>query len=214
MPKLSFNISMSLDGFIAGPDADLDNPLGVGGEQLHEWGIGTKSWREAHGLDGGEGGPDSDLLEELMTTKGATILGRRMFSGGSGPWENDPNPDAWWGDEPPFHHPVFVLTHHEREPLVKQGTTFTFVTEGIEAALDQAQEAAGDRDVVIGGGANVAQQYLRSGLLDELQIHLVPVLLGGGVRLFDDLGPNAPALESTGVVSSPNVTHLMFRVVT
>lgn len=214
MAKLTFDISMSLDGFIAGPDADLDNPLGRGGEQLHEWVFGLRSWRESHGLDGGEGGPDSDLLRELMTSKGATILGRRMFSGGSGPWEDDPNPDAWWGDDPPFHHPVFVLTHHEREPVTKQGgTTFTFVTDGIEAALDQAREAAGDRDVVIGGGANVAQQYLRSGLLDELQIHLVPVLLGDGVRLFDDLGPNQPALESAGVVASPTVTHLIFRVV-
>jgi dihydrofolate reductase len=136
-----------------------------------------------------------------------------MFSGGRGPWEDDPNADAWWGDAPPFHHPVFILTHHAREPVRKEGgTTFTFVTAGIEAALDQARAAAGESDVGIGGGADVAQQYLRAGLLDELQIHLVPVFLGGGVRLFGDTGAT-DRLESLRVVESPTgVTHLRYRV--
>src|SRR5206468_8536257 len=142
-----------------------------------------------HGLDGGETNADSELLEESMARTGATLMGRRMFSGGAGPWEDDPNADGWWGDDPPFRMPVFVLTHHARETVTKQGgTSFTFVTDGIESALDQARAAAGDRDVAVAGGASIAQQYLRAGLLDELQIHLVPLLLGeGGVRLFDRL---------------------------
>jgi dihydrofolate reductase len=214
MSKVTSDISMSLDGFVAGPDADLENPLGRGGEQLHEWVFGLRSWRESHGLEGGESGADSDLIEELVANRGATIMGRRMFSGGAGPWEDDPNADAWWGDDPPFHHPVFVLTHHERAPETKEGgTSFTFVTEGPEAALDAARGAAGDKDVQIAGGGQAIQQYLGAGLLDELQVHVVPVLLGGGVRLFDGFGANPPKLESGGVVASPNVTHLLFRVV-
>jgi dihydrofolate reductase len=133
-----------------------------------------------------------------------------MFSGGEGPWENDPNADGWWGDDPPFHVPVFILTHHPRAPVVKEGgTTYTFVTDGIESALEEARAAAEDRDVFIGGGANVAQQYLKTGLVDEIQLHLAPIFLGSGVRLFDGLGPRA--LEITGVVASPEVTHLTFR---
>jgi dihydrofolate reductase len=140
-------------------------------------------------------------------------MGRRMFSGGEGPWESDPKADAWWGDEPPFHHPVFILTHHAREPVEKQGgTTFTFVTEGIEAALEQARAAAGDKDVGIGGGANVAQQYLQAGLLDEMQLHIVPVLLGGGTRLFENVTPDSVGLEITRVVESPAVTHVTYSV--
>jgi len=138
-------------------------------------------------------------------------MGRKMFSGGEGPWEEDPNADAWWGDEPPFGHPVFVLTHHEREPLEKGATTFTFVTGGIESALDQAREAAGDKDVGLAGGADVAQQYLRAGLVDEMQIHLAPVFLGGGVRLFEGVGPDL-RLEVTRVIESPAVTHVRYRV--
>src|SRR5213082_3417508 len=191
MPELILDISMSLDGFVAGPNPTLEDPLGQGGEQLHEWVIGTKAWREAHGQEGGQEGVDSDLTAELVGQASATIMGRRMFSGGEGSWEDDPNADAWWGDDPPFHHPVFVLTHHAREPLVKQGgTTFTFVTDGIESALEQARAAAGDRDVQLGGGADVVQQYLRAGLLDEIQVHVAPVLLGdGGVRLFEGQRP-------------------------
>jgi dihydrofolate reductase len=215
MGKLTLNISTSLDGFIAGPNQTLDEPLGEGGEGLHEWAFATRSWRESHGLSGGEASADSRVLEEALRNTAATVMGRRMFSGGEGPWEDDPNADGWWGDDPPFHHPVFILTHHAREPVTKQGgTTFTFVTEGIEAALEQARAAAGDKDVAVAGGANVVQQYLKAGLLDELQIHLVPVLLGDGVRLFENhLGPEQGELECTQVIESPTVTHLRYRVV-
>jgi dihydrofolate reductase len=167
-------------------------------------------------MSGGETNVDNDVVEEALANTGATVMGRRMFSGGEGPWDEDPNADAWWGEEPPFHHPVFVLTHHAREPVTKQGgTTFTFVTEGIEAALEQAREAAGGKDVAVGGGANVAQQYLKAGLLDEFQIHVAPVLLGNGVRLFESHLARAPGdVERTRVVESPTgVTHLKYRVV-
>ena len=140
-------------------------------------------------------------------------MGRKMFSGGDGPWESDPNPDAWWGDNPPFHVPVFVLTHHEREQVVKEGgTTFTFVTDGVESALEQARVAAGDRDILLSGGASVAQQYLQARLLDELHIHVAPMLLGGGVSLFGELGTDAPRLKLTKVAESPHVTHLSYEV--
>ena len=214
MAKLILDISMSLDGFVAGPNQTLDEPLGEGGEQLHEWVFATKSWREAHGRSGGETNADSEVIEESLRNTGATVMGRRMFSGGEGPWEDDPNADAWWGDDPPFHHPVFILTHHAREPVTKQGgTTFTFVTDGIESALAQARAAAGDKDVAVAGGANVAQQYLEAGLLDEIQIHVAPVLLGDGVRLFENhLGPEGRKVECTRVIESPAVTHLRYRV--
>jgi len=205
---------MSVDSFVAGPNPSLEQPLGEGGERLHEWMVGLESFRERHGLTGGTTNADSEILEESVSAAGATVMGRRMFSGGDGPWEDDPNADGWWGDDPPFHQPVFVLTHHAREPVTKQGgTTFTFVTDGIEAALEDARAAAAEKDVLVAGGASVAQQYLRAGLLDELQIHLAPILLGGGVRLFDELGPNEVELEATRVVESPTVTHLRFRVV-
>jgi dihydrofolate reductase len=213
MNRLTFDITMSLDGFIAGPNATLEQPLGEGGEQLHEWLVGLASWRETHGLAGGTTNLDSEILEEAMARNGATLMGRRMFSGGAGPWEDDPNADGWWGDEPPFHTPVFVLTHHPREPVEKQGgTSYTFVTDGIEAALEQARAAAGGKDVAIAGGASVAQQYLRAGLLDELQIHVAPLLLGAGVRLFDEPGGDPLALKVARVVESPTVTHLRYEV--
>ncbi len=214
MPRLTLDISMSLDGFIAGPNQTLEQPLGEGGEQLHEWAFAAQAWREAHGMDGGETNIDNDIVEEGLARTGATVMGRRMFSGGAGPWEDDPNADAWWGDDPPFHHPVFVLTHHAREPLQKEGgTTFTFITDGIEAALEQARAAAGDDDVAVAGGADMVQQYLGAGLLDEIQLHVVPVLLGDGVRLFDGAVPDAPrALERTRGIESPTgVTHLKYR---
>jgi dihydrofolate reductase len=215
MGKLTFEISMSVDGFVAGPNQTLEEPLGQGGEGLHEWVVALASWRKPHGLSGGETNADSEVVEESLRNTGATVMGRRMFSGGEGPWEDDPNADAWWGDDPPFHHPVFILTHHARKPVTKEGgTTFTFVTDGIEAALEQARAAAGDKNVAVGGGANVAQQYLRAGLLDELQIHVVPVLLGDGVRLFENhLGSQQGELECTRVIESPAVTHLRYRVV-
>jgi dihydrofolate reductase len=216
MARLTLDISMSLDGFVAGPNPTLEDPLGEGGERLHEWVLAVQGWRRVHGLTGGETNVDNDVVEEGLRNTGATVMGRRMFSGGEGPWEDDPNADAWWGDDPPFHHPVFVLTHHAREPVTKEGgTTFTFVTDGIESALEQARAAAGDKDVAVGGGANVAQQYLSAGLLDELQIHVAPVLLRDGVRLFEDGLANPPAeLESTRLIASPTgVAHLRYRVV-
>lgn len=209
--RLRFGISMSLDGFVAGPNQSGENPLGEGGEQLHEWVIGLEAWRKPHGLDGGEVNASTGIVEESLENIGATVMGRNMF-GGEGPWGDDPW-NGWWGDEPPFHTPVFVVTHHAREPLAKQGgTTFFFVTDGIEAALEQAFEAAGGRDVALGGGADVAQQYLKAGLIDELEIHLVPVLLGDGVRLFDDLGGAEIGLECTRAVEAPGITHLSYRL--
>jgi dihydrofolate reductase len=213
MARFFLDISMSLDGFVAGPDATLEEPLGVGGERLHDWVLRLASWRSMHGLEGGETGPDDDIARATWERVGAEIMGRRMFSGGDGPWEDDPNADAWWGDDPPFHVPVFVLTHHDREPVVKQGgTTFTFVTDGAGSALEQARAAAEDRDVALGGGASVVQQYLQAGQLDELNIHVAPILLGGGVSLFGELGADAPGLKLTKVVESPFVTHLTYEI--
>jgi dihydrofolate reductase len=213
MARVTCDISMSLDGFIAGPNQTLEQPLGEGGEGLHEWGFGLASFRERHGMDGGETNADDEVVKESLAVQGAVVMGRRMFSGGAGPWEDDPNADGWWGDEPPFRVPVFILTHHGREPVTKQGgTTFTFVTDGIAAALEQARAAAGDQDVFVAGGADAVQQYLAAGLLDELQIHLVPVLLGDGVRLLDNLGREQLTLELDRVVDSPAVTHLRYRV--
>ena len=203
---------MSLDGYVAGPNPSLDDPLGRGGEQLHEWAFALKEWREPHGREGGESNASSEVMAETQAREGAAIIGRRMFSGGAGPWEDDPNANGWWGDEPPFHHPIFVLTHHEREPLTLGETTFTFVTDGIESALEQAREAAGDKDVGIGGGGEAVQQYLEAGLVDELQVHVAPVFLGGGTRLFENLGPEPPRLELVRAVDAPGVTHLRYRL--
>ncbi len=211
MARLTCDVSMSLDGYVAGPNQTLEQPLGEGGERLHEWAFRLKSFRERHGMPGGESGPDDDIVNEWLDANGAVVMGRRMFSGGEGPWEDDPNADGWWGDDPPFHVPVFVLTHHPRDTVVKEGgTSFTFATDGIEAALEQAQAAAGEKDVQVGGGAELVQQYLNAGLLDELNIHLVPVLLGnGGVRLLDGLEP--AELELTRLIESDAVTHLRYR---
>ena len=214
MGKLRFTISMSLDGYVAGPNQSLENPLGEGGEDLHGWVLALRSWREPHGMEGGETGPNDDVMAELVENIGATVMGRNMFGGGEGPCGDDPW-NGWWGDDPPFHTPVFVLTHHAREPLEMQGgTTFHFVTEGIEAALEQAKAAAGGKDVALGGGADVAQQYLRAGLIDEMEIHVVPRLLGGGARLFDNTGGRYAGLEPIRVVSSPTVSHYKFRLST
>ncbi len=213
MARLRCDISMSLDGFVAGPNPSLDKPLGEGGDLLHEWAFAAVSWREQHGLEGGEKNADSEVVEESIAATGAVVMGRRMFSGGEGPWEDDPRADGWWGDEPPFHVPVFVLTQHARETKVMQGgTSFTFVTDGIEAALEQARAAAGEQDVLLAGGASVVQQYLKAGLLDEIQIHLAPVLLGDGASLFDRLGIDAIGLEARRVIASPSVTHLKLTV--
>jgi dihydrofolate reductase len=210
MTKLRCQLSISLDGFIAGPDQSVEDPLGKGGMQLHEWAFALAAWREPHGLEGGEVNASSEVVEESLVDIGATVMGRNMF-GGRGPWE-DAQWDGWWGENPPYHHPVFVVTHHAREPLPKQGgTTFTFVTDGIESALERAAEAAGGKDVALGGGADIVQQYLRAGLIDELQLHLVPVLLGAGARLFDGLARARIGLECTRVIDAPGVTHLTYR---
>jgi dihydrofolate reductase len=213
MTRLICDISISLDGFVAGPNPSLEEPLGERGELLHEWAFAATSWRESHGLEGGEKNADSDVIEESLRATGAVVMGRKMFSGGEGPWESDPRANGWWGDEPPFHVPVFVLTHHARETKVMQGgTSFNFVTDGIEAALEQARAVAEEKDVLLAGGASIVQQYVKAGLLDELQIHVAPVLLGGGTSLFDQLGIEPLGLEATRVIASPSVTHLRFRV--
>ena len=209
MTKVVVDITMSLDGFVAGPNASLEAPLGVGGERLHEWVTKLATWRAAHGLEGGETGADADLVEASVRATGATVMGRRMFSGGAGPWEDDPNANGWWGDEPPFGHAVFVLTHHERKPLVLGDTTFTFVTTGIDRAIADAQEAAGGLDVRVAGGGDVVQQALRAGAVEELTIHIAPVLLGSGVSLFG--GVDVP-LELVETIPSAGVTHLRYRV--
>jgi dihydrofolate reductase len=206
------DISMSLDGYVAGPSPTLEQPLGEGGDQLHEWVFRLAAWREPHGLEGGESGPDGELVRASVERTGAVIMGRRMFSGGSGPWEDDPNADGWWGDEPPFHAPVFVLTHHEREPVEKTGgTTFNFVTDGFESALEQARAAAGEKDISIAGGAEAAQQALRAGVVDDVTLHLAPVLLGGGTSLFGDLGTDL-RLHLENVLEAPLATHLQYVV--
>jgi dihydrofolate reductase len=214
MARLIFDITMSLDGFVAGPNQTLEDPLGRGGMELHDWAIATAAWRERHGQEGGEDNADSEVIAESLARQGALIMGRRMFSGGEGPWEDDPNADGWWGDDPPFHVPVFVLTHHPRETVEKDdGTIYTFVTDGIESALARAREAAGDKDVVVVGGANVVQQYLAAGLVDEFHVHVAPMLLGDGVRLFDQLGSTPAKVEVARAIESPGVTHLTYRVV-
>jgi dihydrofolate reductase len=210
MSKVRLEISMSLDGYVAGPDPTLEEPLGKRGEELHEWIFGLDAWRQAHGLGEGERGADSDLMQEAIDSQGAVVMGRKMWSGGSGPWEDDPNADAWWGDDPPFHVPVFVLTHHARPTETKGDSEITFVNDGVEAALELAREAAGEKDVGVAGGANVAQQFLAAGYLDELNIHVAPVLLGAGTRLFAE--GTAPKLELKRTVASPAVTHLRYRV--
>ena len=212
---LTLDITMSLDGFIAAPNASLENPLGEGGMRLHEWAFAAQSWREQHGMSGGEANEDSEILEESTKAMGAVIMGRKMFSGGEGPWEDDQNAAGWWGNDPPFHVPVFVLTHHARETKpMEGGTTFTFVTDGIEAALEQARGVAGEKNVAIAGGASVVQQYLKAGLLEEMQIHVAPLLLGDGVRLFENhVGAQQLEVEATRVIESPTVAHLRYQFV-
>jgi dihydrofolate reductase len=210
MSNVRVQISVSADGYVAGPNQSLENPLGEGGEGLHAWAIALRAWREQHGLEGGEVNASTGVLEESITNVGAEIMGRGKFGGGPGPWGDDGWP-GWWGENPPFHRPVFVLTHHEREPLTLSDTTFTFVTDSIEAALDQARTAAAGKDIMIGGGADVVNQYLGASLVDELELHVVPLVLGGGARLFDGLGPDL-RLEQVRSVEAPGVTHLKYRV--
>ena len=211
MAKVKFNITMSLDGYVAGPGQNLENPLGEGGLALHEWAFATQNFRAAHGLDGGgEIGLDDERIAAWNSNIGATIMGRNMFGPVRGPWGDD-TWAGWWGDDPPFHTPVFVLTHHDRESLAMNGgTTFHFVADGIEAALERANDAAGGRDVAIGGGASTAQQYLRARLIDEMEIHVVPMLLGAGSRLFENLEGGPASYECVGLVSSPAVAHFTY----
>ena len=210
MSKLRLTITMSLDGYVAGPNQSLENPLGEGGIGMHDWAFATRSFREAHDMgDGGETGLDDDRMAAAIANVGASVMGRNMFGPVRGPWGDDAW-QGWWGDDPPFHTPVFVLTHHARAPLELGETTFTFVTDGIESALEQARAAAGGKDVAIGGGASTAQQYLRAGLVDEMEIHVVPLLLGAGERLFDNLNGAAARYVSTGLVSSPAVAHFTY----
>jgi dihydrofolate reductase len=209
MSKLRCHISISLDGCVAGPNQSEENPLGEGGERLHDWVVPLADHQD------GEVNESTRVFEESIENIGAGVMGRNMFGPiGGGPWRDD-QWTGWWGEEPPYHCPVFILTHHARDPVeMKGGTTYHFVTDGIESALERAREAAGGKDVMLWGGAQVAQQYLAAGLLDELELHVVPVLLGDGARLFDNLGTTEVQLEQVRAVEAPGVTHLKYRVVT
>ncbi|MGZ4141576.1 MAG: dihydrofolate reductase family protein [Actinomycetota bacterium] len=211
MPKLRVhNMSISVDGYVAGPDQSVDDPIGVGGLALHEWVFASRTWHETHGTEGGEAGLDDDFIARGESNIGATIMGRNMFgpirgSWGGGDW------NGWWGSDPPFHHPVFVLTHHARPSITMEGgTTFHFVTDGIEAALARAFDVAGGKDVRLGGGATTVQQYLAAGLIDEMHLAIVPILLGGGERLFDGLPSGLHNYECIEFTASPSVAHVLF----
>jgi dihydrofolate reductase len=211
MSKLRVHISASLDGYVAGPNQSEKEPLGEGGEQLHEWVVGLEAWRKPHGMEGGEVNESSKVVEEAQANIGAEIMGRGKFGPpGGGPWGDDPWP-GWWGDDPPFHMPCFVVTHHEREPLTLSDTTFNFVTDGIDSALDQARDAAGDTDILVGGGAEIINEYLAAGHVDELEISVVPLILGSGERLLEGVGDLK--LEQVRAVEAPGVTHLKYRVI-
>lgn len=210
MPALRLRISMSFDGYTSGPDQSVKEPLGVGGERLHEWVVALSAWRSRHGMGGGEVNASSHILEEETANIGATIMGRHMFGGHPGGWNGAEPWRGWWGPNPPFHHPVFVVTHHARAPLEMAGdTTFHFVTDGIESALAQARRAAADKDIALAGGATICRQYLNAGLVDEMLIHQVPVLLGAGERLFEGVS-DLHGLELVTTDATPNVTHFKF----
>lgn len=212
MPKVLVNsLSVSLDGFVAGPCQCEEHPLGIGGERLHDWVFTTRAFRQMHGMEGGETGPEDDLVVRGVDGVGAHIIGRNMFGPIRGDW-GDESWTGWWGEEPPYHHPVFVLTHHPREPLEMQGgTTFHFVTDGIESALERARAAAGDQAVRIGGGASTVRQYLQAGVIDEMHLAVAPVLLGRGERLFEDLGELDDAFTIELVFSSPAAAHYLLQ---
>lgn len=204
MGKVIVDMSMSLDGFVAGANASTAQPLGEGGARLHQWLYDLQSWRERHGMEGGEHNKDAEILDEAFKDVGAIVMGRNMFN----------HAEQQWGSTPPFRVPVFVVTHEESEPSVQKGdTTFTFVTNGFHHALAQAKAAAGDKDVAVAGGANIIQQFFSAGLIDEVQVHIVPVLLGKGRRLFQYIGGQPVELERLQVVDSPCVSHIKFRVV-
>jgi dihydrofolate reductase len=213
MSKLRCHISISLDGFVAGPNQSEKNPLGEGGERLHDWVVPLTAWRQAHGHEGGEVNESARIVEEARANIGAGVMGRNMFGPiGGGPW-GGAQWTGWWGEDPPYHYPVFILTHHPRDRVeMKGGTTFHFVTDGIESALEQARDAAGGKDIMVWGGAQIVNQYLAAGLLNELELHLVPVLLGDGARLFDNLGAAEVQLDQVRAVEAPGVTHLKYVV--
>jgi dihydrofolate reductase len=210
MSKVRADISVSVDGYVAGPNQSMENPLGENGEGLHDWVVQLRAWRTMAGMEGGIENVSSAVFTDAYTNVGAEIMGRGKFGPPKrGPW--DDSWQGWWGDDPPFHKPVFVLTHHAREPLTLSDTTFTFVTDGIEGALERARDASGDKDVFIGGGADVINQFLAAGLLDELELHVAPILLGGGARLFEGVGADV-RLEPIRTIEAPGVTHLKYRV--
>lgn len=211
MGMVRFQLAVSLDGYVAGPDQSEENPLGVRGMELHEWVFELEAWRREQGLEDGVVNASTPVVEEVQANVGAVVMGRNMFGGGPGPWRDDPPWNGWWGDDPPFHAPVFVLTHHARDPVEMQGgTTFSFVTDGIASALERARRAAGDRDVLIGGGASTVQQYLAAGLVDGFDLHVVPVVLGAGERLLENVGDLR--LEQVRAIEASGVTHIKYRV--
>ena len=212
MSRLRLGITMSLDGYVAGPDQSEENPLGVGGMELHEWFFPLKAFREMHGEKGGDVNASSAVVEERRANIGATIMGRNMFGPVRGPWP-DHSWRGWWGDDPPYHHPVFVLTHHPREPLeMDGGTTFHFVTDGIESALTQAKHSAQGHAVWLAGGASVANQYLAARLVDEIDVSIAPLILGSGARLFEGVGGGTLKLEQLRAVDAPGVTHIKYEL--
>jgi dihydrofolate reductase len=210
MAKVKAQISISADGYMAGPNQSEENPLGEGGEALHEWVVKLRAWREPHGKEGGEENASGPVFEEAIANVGAVVMGRNMFGPVRGDW-GDRSWRGWWGEDPPFHTPVYVLTHHPREPLeMEGGTSFHFVTDGLERAIELAREAAADRDVSIGGGAQTLQQCIGAGHLDELLVSQVPVILGGGERLLDEIPPEVE-LQQLRVVEAPGVAHILYR---
>ncbi|TMK35891.1 MAG: dihydrofolate reductase [Actinobacteria bacterium] len=211
MGTFRFHVAVSLDGYVAGPHQGVENPLGVGGMELHRWLFDLEAWRASEGQEGGEVNASTTVIEEAQANIGAVVMGRNMFGGGPGPWTEDPPWKGWWGENPPYHVPVFVLTHHPREPLkMDGGTTFFFVTDGIRSALDEARRAAGDKDVLLGGGASVIQQYL-AGSIDRFELRVVPIVLGDGERLLENVGDLE--LEQVRAIEAPGVTHITYRVV-
>jgi dihydrofolate reductase len=213
MGTFRFTITTSLDGYVAGPNQSEEEPLGIGGEELHEWFVALEAFGRIQGRENpqGEINASTPVVERRFDNLGATIMGRNMFGGGPGPWDDSWH--GWWGEDPPYHHDVFVLTHHEREPLeMLGGTTFHFVTDGIESALGRARDSAGDRNIMLAGGANVFNQYLAAGLLDEVDLSIVPRVLKDGERLFEDLGNTAVELEQIDAVEAPGVVHVRYRL--
>jgi dihydrofolate reductase len=211
MSRLRLSITMSLDGYMAGPQQSVDDPMGVGGKRLHPWVFELEAFRRMHGLPGGETNDSSIIVNEQFDGVGASILGRNMFGGQPGAWDATAPWNGWWGPTPPFHHPVFVLTHHARAPLVMEGgTTFTFVTDGIHAALAQARDAARGLDISLGGGPHTIQQYFRAGLVDRMDITIVPTLLGAGERLFEGTGDDLHGLAHVRTIVGPRATHFRY----